>query len=630
MKILCLDFETFFDSKNGFTLKKQTTEEYVRDPRFHIHGCAVSWYDERPVWLGPEQFKEWCATFPWHEHGAMAYHAQFDGLILSHHYGVYPKFWIDPMAMARGMWGKHHRFSLDAVTTYLGLTPKNVPYHLFDGKLWKQIPTAEQNQIIEGCIHDSELMQKVFHYFLVNCKFPPDELRIIDRTIRMFTEPTLELDIQLLGEIWKEEAIKHQENLKLLEAGGVTLADLRSDKKFQALLEQAGVEIEYKRSKTDPQKLIPAFAKTDEFLQALEEDPDDWVATLATARLDSRSNINQTRAERLGYMATRGNACVYLSYCPTRTTRWGGGDKVNWQNLPRSRRSDGRLNRLRETARARRGFVCLRPDLSQIECRILNHNAGEWEIVEAFRQKRDLYSELATKFYGFPVDKTMETHRGFGKQLELSCGYGAGSFSIQRTARSGAYGPPIFLELDEAERARDTYRDTHTNVVRYWKEAGRVLERLYSGDPYNWGPLRVQDRKIWLPNGLPLVYDTLDWFIPFDDNGNPDPDNAHWRIESRPKQFKKLYGSALVAEVTQAQARVVLSQAMLRIDDRGAGQLKFVLSTHDDLGIVVAENDAEAAKAMVIEELTREPAWLPGIPLAAECVISHTLAKEDS
>lgn len=632
MKILCLDFETYFDTAD-FTLKKLTTEEYVRDARFHIHGCAVAWYGERPVWLNRQQFEQWAATFPWHEHGAMAFHAQFDGLILSHVYNAFPRFWFDPMAMARGMWGKQHGFSLDAISAYLGMTPKRLPYELFNGKLWSQIPDGDRAQIADGCCHDAWLMQQLFHYF--GQTFPREEYRIIDQTVRMFTEPVLQLDLDLLASIWTEEAAKHAANLQALADKGITLTDLRSDKKFRVLLEAAGVDIEFKYSRTDNKKLIPAFSKTDGFLTALEDDPDDYVATLATARLDSRSNINQSRAERLGYMANRGTACIYLSYCPTRTTRWGGGDKLNWQNFPRSRRSDGRINRLRQTVCAPRGYLLLRPDLSQIECRILNYNAGEVSIVQAFREKRDLYSELASVFYGFAVDKTMETHRGFGKQLELSCGYGAGEFSIQRTARSGGYGPPVFLSSDDAVRARDTYRETHPNVVRYWKQASKVLEWLFEGAVYDWGPLRVADHKIWLPNGLPLVYDTLEWFNPDDD---PDDEDhglgtvaGNWRVQVRPRQWKKLYGSALVAEVTQAQARVVLSQALLRILDRFAATGTYhrvCLSTHDDLAILVKEDEAQAVAEVVIEELIREPEWLPGIPLAAECAISNTLSKD--
>src|SRR5260370_22117085 len=120
-------------------------------------------------------------------------------------------------------------------------------------------------------------------------------------------------------------------------------------------------------------------------------------------------------------------------------------------------------------------------DLSQIECRILNTLAGQEDVIEKFRNGVDLYSELATKFYGSPVDKSKPAERGTGKQLELSCGYGAGGPTIVRTARAGTYGPPVYLTDAQGVQARDLYRGTHPRVVRLWETAGRMLWHLRDG-----------------------------------------------------------------------------------------------------------------------------------------------------
>ena len=60
--------------------------------------------------------------------------------------------------------------------------------------------------------------------------------------------------------------------------------------------------------------------------EALLEHDAPRVRALAEARLAAKSNIVQTRSERLGWMSTRGEMCVYLAYCAAHTTRWGGGD----------------------------------------------------------------------------------------------------------------------------------------------------------------------------------------------------------------------------------------------------------------------------------------------------------------
>ena len=41
MNIVTLDLETYFD--DDYTLKKLTTEAYVRDPRFEALGCGFRW-----------------------------------------------------------------------------------------------------------------------------------------------------------------------------------------------------------------------------------------------------------------------------------------------------------------------------------------------------------------------------------------------------------------------------------------------------------------------------------------------------------------------------------------------------------------------------------------------------------
>src|SRR6266851_7248699 len=120
-------------------------------------------------------------------------------------------------------------------------------------------------------------------------------------------------------------------------------------------------------------------------------------------------------------------------------------------------------------------------DLSQIECRILNTVAGQWDVVEKFRQGKDLYSELASQFYGFPVTKAQAAERGTGKQLELSCGYGAGGPTIVRTARAGTYGPPVHLSDEQGLAARDLYRGTHPAVVNLWKTGEKFLWHLLNG-----------------------------------------------------------------------------------------------------------------------------------------------------
>jgi hypothetical protein len=99
------------------------------------------------------------------------------------------------------------------------------------------------------------------------------------------------------------------------------------------MLEALGVEPQLKTTAKGNEKY--AFAKSDFFMQDLVNSEDPDVALLAEARLKAQSSIYSTRIERIGFAATRGPLPIYLTYAGAHTRRWSGGDKSNFQNLPR-------------------------------------------------------------------------------------------------------------------------------------------------------------------------------------------------------------------------------------------------------------------------------------------------------
>jgi len=609
MNIITLDFETYFDDE--YTLKKLTTEAYIRDPRFEAHGVGIRYADGAEGLESHLHLTEWCvgddirarfASIDWTNTAVLCHHAQFDGLILSHHFGIKPALWLDTLSMARLVVGNHLSVSLDSLAKHFDLVAKNVPYNLFRGKHWHQLTPDEQRLVAEGCLHDCELTWQIYN--LLAAEFPREEYPIVDMTVRMFTEPTLVGDIELLGKVWMDEARRKQ---TLLEELGVNEEELQSSNRFAELLRAEGVEPEMKDGKNGP---IYAFAKTDDFMKELiEDDSQNPVASaLARSRLGVRSTIDQTRAERLGYMAGRGAMPVYLRYSGAHTTRWSGGDSVNWQNFRRG--SD-----LRKAIMAPPGTTLAVIDESQIECRILNMLAGEETILDKFRTGEDPYIGIASEAYGREITKADKAERGTGKQLELSCGFGAGALTIQKTAKLGIYGPPVIIDEATALSWRDIYRRSHPNVVRYWGDAGRMLSRLAGGEPTDWGPLRVDGGRIYLPNGAWLNYRTLEY----------DSEWQSWKIKTR-SGWTRMYGPKLVENVVQALARVVLSQAMLRI--RSETDLPIVNCTHDEV-VVLVKDDANAQPTLdwLMAEMRRPPVWLPELPLDCEGSLSERYDK---
>jgi DNA polymerase len=598
-----LDFETFFS--DDYTLKKMTTEAYIRDPRFEALGCAIRF--EHPTlkdttyWYPNEQAfdderTEMQMAFDdvdWPNTAVIAHHAHFDGLILSHHYGIKPAFWFDTLSMARLVHGNHLSVSLASLAAHYGLAAKTVPYDLFRGRRWADLDAATRDSLGAGCCHDVDLTYQIFKS--LGQGFPVEEYVVIDATVRMFTEPTLVGDQKLFEALRDSEFLSKNQTMYEL---GVGESDLQSAGKFVALLEAEGVEVAYKDGKNGP---IPAIAKTDPFMQELLDDPDPRVAALAQARLDTKSTIDETRAGRLAAMSTRGALAVYLSYCGAHTTRWGGGDRVNFQNL---------TDRLRHGVTAPEGYDFAQVDQSQGECRLLNYLAGQWDVVERFRRGEDPYLPMASAFFGREITKADRDERQCGKVGELQCGFGSGGPKIVSSARK--YG--VTMTQDEGMRMRDTYRATHPQVVQLWKTAEIILSELANKISGRlWGPMRITDGKIILPNGAWIDYTTLEWHL------DPETGDRYWRLKNR-KGWVKMYGAKLVENVIQALSRVVTSQAMIKI--RNAGY-RVVGMAHDDLWVLLPIGDARG-KQFLIETMSMSPSWAPDCPLGAECKVGAT------
>jgi hypothetical protein len=367
MKILTMDAETFFS--DTFTLSKLTTEEYVRSPEFEVHGWAVQHEHDAPFWLTHEEAAKVFKQADWSNTAVLAHHAHFDLLILKHVYGVAPAFILDTLSMGRVVFGPGLKLNLESLAARFSLQPKSVPYAEMRGKRWHEMPPDLQRRVASGAMHDCSLTRTIADFMLkggpnVPYPFPASELAVVDLTVRMFTEPVLVGDIEALGEAWQaEQVLKKDLFRRASEMAGATIepADLRKDALFAQLLEQFGVEPETKvtaraaekaaASGTDPVAKY-AFAKSDWFMQNLLIDEDEDVALLAECRLKAQSSIYQTRIERYGSMALRGAMCIYLAYGAAHTRRHGGGDKTNFQNLPRPDKTKPQKGALRRAIKA--------------------------------------------------------------------------------------------------------------------------------------------------------------------------------------------------------------------------------------------------------------------------------------
>jgi hypothetical protein len=266
MNLVVLDFETYYSA--DYTLSKLTTEAYIRDPRFEAIMVGVKINDQKTqVFVGPN-IKPALEALELHKHAVLCHHSQFDGLILSHHYDIRPKIWFDTIPMARAHVGSvaARGMSLSALAEYFGLPPKGHEVEDAKGKHLADFTPQELKNYCKYCANDIDdtygFYVRLAHHFTMT------ELKLIDITTRLFTEPILQFDIPLLEE-YKQQVVAHKEYLML--RAGVTRELLTSNPKFAELLSTYGVVPGMKDSPTakdetgKPKKTF-AFAKTDPFI----------------------------------------------------------------------------------------------------------------------------------------------------------------------------------------------------------------------------------------------------------------------------------------------------------------------------------------------------------------------------
>ena len=120
------------------------------------------------------------------------------------------------------------------------------------------LPPEIEKSIAKYCIQDVDLTYSIFKQFIVN--YPQSELDVIDLTCRMFVEPKIVLNQEML--------IKHKAAVILdtktkIENSGLTREILASQAKFaRHLTEELKLVIPTKKSLRTG-KMIPAFSKSD-------------------------------------------------------------------------------------------------------------------------------------------------------------------------------------------------------------------------------------------------------------------------------------------------------------------------------------------------------------------------------
>lgn len=613
--MITLDFETYYSQ--DFSLSKVSTESYIRSPEFEVIGVSIKEDNYPTEWItgDDEYIRRMLSTYELDKQICVAHNAAFDMAILSWRYGITPKYIMDTLSMARPVIGLETSCSLRALSEHYGIGHKGTEVYNTKGKHLKDFTQEELDRFGEYCKLDVELTYKLLPHLLKG--FPREELDLIDLTIRFFTDPKLELDKGLL-EAHLNQVVKAREDL--IASVGIDEEAFTSNDKFAELLRSEGVEPPTKMSPTTGKETY-AFAKTDEDFKALLNHPNERVQNLVTARLGLKSSIEETRTRAFLEIAERGTMPIMLNYYgAVNTGRWSGGDKLNPQNLPRG-------GALRQSIVAPEGHIIVACDSSQVEARTLAWFAGQDDLVDDFKNGKDVYSAFASKVFGYEVNKHDHPKERFvGKSAILGLGYSVGANKLRQALKNGG----VDLPLEECQRIVGIYRTTYAQIPKLWKECSRAIELMAKGYGYSVGvgvqlPTKayVKDGKqygeILLPNGMQLRYPDLQSSI---------GDKGWLEYTYQKKRFRsRIYGGAMTENIIQSLARIAVGYQMLKINEllrkRSAkmndGKIRQVVHmVHDEVIAIVPEEEATNTERMMEIVMSTPPSWAQTLPVSCE------------
>ena len=322
------------------------------------------------------------------------------------------------------------------------------------------------------------------------------------------------------------------------------------------------------------------------------------------------------------------------------------GSAINMQNLKRG-------SFLREAIMAPEGHQIVVADLSQIEVRVLAWLAGYQELMDVFAAGGDPYASFGAQMFSIP-GLTKHSHpdlRQSAKSALLRAGFQMGWASFAAQLLTGFLGAaPVMYDMAFAKKLGvdgafinkflgyepnvealleiphictekellthclaskaiiDTYRRTAYPIVDFWGLCeGLIKTALFEGKPYVHKCLTFVKEAIILPNGMRIHYPHLR------QEKDEDSGRLQW-VYGLGRDRTSLYAGKVTNNVTQAVARIVMTDGMLRVQKK----YPVVGTVHDELLAVVPDAEVDFAKTWVLAEMTRVPDYLPGINLDAD------------
>lgn len=408
---LVIDFETYYTS--AYSLSRMSTQEYIRDPRFQAIGAAVRWPNEtRSIWYVDDELTRAMREIKRHEQDlfVVAHSCNFDGAVLSMHYGINPAHLGCTLGMANALGlGLACGGSLARLTEVFQragypLRSKGNEVVAAMGKRREDFTDSELAAYGSYCRTDNDNCHAFAEAFIP--LLPPDELLWQSQVLKMHTAPRMRVDGAVVAGETDRVRLKRQAALDKLRARlSLSYLDdellrklVASRPKLAEILDGLGVSVPTKISPATGAP-TPALSKKDPQFLALLNHPDDMVRAVVEARLELASSIEKSRCEQFARLAKLPAFSAPYKISGAHTHRLGGSDGINLQNMTSGRKAGQSDALKRSIIPLDPGEVFVGADSSQVEVRTLDYAADDWSGLEDFRKGVCPYSRLAAKMW---------------------------------------------------------------------------------------------------------------------------------------------------------------------------------------------------------------------------------------
>jgi len=329
-----------------------------------------------------------------------------------------------------------------------------------------------------------------------------------------------------------------------------------------------------------------------------------------------------------------------LVYHGASTGRWASRGGLNLQNIARPTLEDGEIERaiprvfdgglgsmselsslVRSAIKAPDGQAFVDVDFSSIENRVGVYLAGQKDKVELFRKGLDEYKVFASEsLYRVPYEEVTKDMRQISKSAVLGAMFGQGAKGLVKYAE----GMGVKLSEGQAKNAVDSYRMSYGKVKELWAQCeGAAIQAVENpGNPFKAGSrlvLKCAKNALWmqLPSGRLICWQRPQLELVTTPWGQQKlgvtvhSQNTFTRQWSR----NQIIGSSIFQSAVQGTARDCLAFAMLNLEKAG---YEVINSIHDEVLLLVEEQNGESAMEDVIRIMVTPPPWAPDFPLAAE------------